>query len=144
MRYKLLKFIVFVFVALFATSCVSQRSIKSYFNPDEVRVEMNMDDFEYMGSVSVSAEYKTYGLCVKTISLNGEAYNPRQYTTTDFSLGDRTKYSKEIRKALYKVTEMYPDADYIVPTVYNKTIDHMIGGRIINETLTIKVYRFKK
>lgn len=144
MRYKLLKFIIFVVVALTATSCVSQRSSKSYFSPDEVRVEMNMDDFEYMGQVSVSAEYKTYGLCVKVISLNGETYNPRQYTTTDFSLGRRAKYSKEIRKALYKITETYPEADYIVPTVYNKTIDHMIGGRIINETLTVKVYRFKK
>jgi hypothetical protein len=46
-------------------------------------------------------------------------------------------------KALYKVHEQYPNADYILPTFHKKEVQYMNGGRIVKETLTVKAYKIK-
>lgn len=127
------------------SSCVSHHAVnKTYFRPDEVRLELNMQDMEYVGQVTVETEYKRYlGLLIKMLTINGEPYNSRQYTISDLALNPYVHCSKYIQKALYKVTDTYPEADYAIPTFYKKEVEHMFGGKIIKESMIIKVYRLK-
>ena len=130
---------------LLLTSCVSQHTINRHsYGPDVVHLKMTMDDYEYLGDVTVDTEYKVYfGIFRKILTINGEAYNTRSYTATRLTLTPKTRVSRRINRALYKVLDTYPDADYIVPSTYKKSVDHMIGGRIVREQQTLKVYRLK-
>lgn len=134
-------------VAVAMTSCVSQhevsRKYSSPFRPDVVRLDMTMDDYEYLGQVTVEVEYKTYlGIFKKMVSINGEAYNPRSYRMSQLNLYPSANYTA-FRKALYKVTDEYPTADYIVPASRTKQVGHMVGGRVIKEQMTVKVFTIR-
>ncbi len=131
-------------ILLVSTSCVSQKSSDSFLvKPNNIRFEVSMQDLDCLGTITVEMEYKKYGFITKIYTINGEPYNPRQYQTTSIahkvSLGSLGK----INKALYKVHEQYPDADYVLPTYRNKEVQYMNGGKIIKETLTVKVYKIK-
>lgn len=142
-----IKHLFFLLVALAGmSSCVSHSSLnRTYFKPDEVRLEMSMQDLEYVGQVTVETEYKRYfGMFTKILTVNGEAYDQRTYTVSRLAVQPDVRSSKYIKKALYKVVDTYPDADYTIPTFYKKEVEHMFGGRIIKESMTIKVYRLKK
>ncbi len=127
------------------SSCVNHHvATKTFFKTDEVRLEMSMQDMEYLGTVTVNAEYKTYlGIFTKGLTINDQLYDTRNYTKTHLANVSSSQYSKFITKALYKVTDTYADADYVIPTSHKKDVEHMIGGRIIKESLTLKVYRLK-
>ncbi len=127
------------------SSCVTHHAAnKTFFKTDEVRLEMNMLDMEYLGTVTVEAEYKTYlGIFKKGLTINGVPYDSRNYTTTHLANVPSSAYSRFITKALYKVTDTYEEVDYVIPTSHKKDVEHMIGGRIIKESLTLKVYRLK-
>lgn len=129
------------------TSCVSQHEVsKQYstpFRPNVVRLDMTMDDYEYLGEVTVAVEYKTYfGIFKKMVSINGKAYNPRTYRLSQLNMYPSANYTV-FRKALYKVTDAYPMADYIIPASRTKQVEHMIGGRIIKEQITVKVFAIR-
>ncbi len=127
------------------SSCVTHHTAnKTFFQADEVRLEMSMLDMEYLGTVTVEAEYKTYfGIFTKGLTINGVPYDSRNYTTTKLANVSPVDYSRFIDLALYKVTDTYEEADYVIPTSHKKDVEHMIGGRIIKESLTLKVYRLK-
>ena len=135
-------------MALLFPSCVSQhKTLRHYtpFTPDVVRLNMTMHDYRYLGEVTMEVTYKTYlGSIGKVLTINGEAYNPRYYRSTQILWDERVPMSSVMRKALYKVTDTYENADYILPVKQEKTYDHMIGGRIVKETLTVKVFALQK
>ncbi len=132
-------------VLLMLTSCVSQHTINRHsYRPDVVHLKMTMDDYEYMGDVTVEAEYKIYlGIFRKVLTINGEPYSPRYRSYTRLTIDPRIRTPHFINRALYKVLDTYPDADYIIPGAYKKVVDHMLGGRIVKEQQTLKVYRLK-
>ena len=49
-----------------------------------------------------------------------------------------------IKKALYKITDTYRDADYILPVSDNEVVQHMFMGRIKRRTVTFKVFQLAK
>ena len=131
-------------ILMVGTSCVSQINTSSYLvKPDRVRLEVTMQDLECIGTMDVQIEYKKYGLITKIYTINGEKYNPRQYATTSLSCNTLGKGLVYMDKALYKVHEQYPNADYILPTFHKKEVQYMNGGRIVKETLTVKAYKIK-
>lgn len=131
-------------ILLVSTSCVSQKSSDSFLvKPNNIRFEMSMQDLDCLGTMTVEVEYKKYGLITKIYTVNGEPYNPRYYNATTLSYRTPIDVQSQMSKALYKVHEQYPDADYVLPTYHNKEVQIMNGGKIIKETLTVKVYKIK-
>ena len=74
-----------------------------------------MQDLECLGTMNVEIEYKKYGLITKIYTVNGEKYDPRHYQTTSLARKNWFDGLFMMDKALYKVSEQYPDADYVLP-----------------------------
>ena len=138
---------ILLLVAVIGTSCVSQHNVEknySEFRPDQVRLYLTMNDYQYLGDVTIDVEYKTYfGIFRKILTVNGEPYNPRFYHNTQISFGHKVRLGI-LKKALYKVPETYPNADYIMPASFNDIVEHMPAGRIHHKTMTLKVYQIAK
>ena len=140
---------ILLFMAVLGTSCVSQHNVErnySEFKPDQVRLYMTMEDYQYLGDVTVDVEYTTYlGIFRKIKTVNGEPYDPRFYHETNIGFrGDVNRKLGALHKALYKVTETYPNADYIMPASYNDVVEHMLGGRTHKRSMVVKVYAVNK
>lgn len=135
-------------VTLLVTSCVSQHSVNRTYaplTPDVVRLNVTMEDYVYLGEQTVEVTYKTYlGIFRKVLTINGEDYNPRYYRSTYLALNRSVRVNSIMRKALYKVADTYPGADYIMPVTHDIEVKHMLGGRITKETMTIKVFALNK
>lgn len=79
------KSFLFTLLAVLAltTSCVSQKNNSGFaVKPNEVRLEIGMDDLTYLGTVNVEIEYKKYGAITKIYTVNGTNYDPRYFTET--------------------------------------------------------------
>jgi len=129
-----------------ATSCVSQHNVNRAYTPmkpDIVRLDVTMADYEYLGDVTMEVVYKHYGLWRKVISINGVKYDPRYYTMTTIDFTKNIKMSNLMRKACYKIVDTYPNADYIVASSSRKEYQHMLAGRNIKETMTVKVFALR-
>ncbi|MGN1239799.1 MAG: hypothetical protein ACI4TV_02870 [Paludibacteraceae bacterium] len=127
-----------------ATSCVSQKNQSNYIiKPDQIRLEVNMSDLQLLGTTTVEMEYKQYGIITKIYTINGQPYNPRNYSTTSLS-AKHGSYVGKMEKALYKVHDEFPGADYVMPTFHTKEVQYMQGGgKIIKETIVVKAYKIK-
>ena len=53
------------------------------------------------------------------------------------------KLNVNVKMALYKVVEEYPDADYYVPVIKKTEVERMFLGRYVKESVTIKAYKLK-
>ena len=120
-------------------------TVGTNFDPKVVRIEMNVKDFELLGEVSVSVEYRTYfGSIVVFDKVNDEPYNNRITRHVHFIGNHEMDLSSSIQKATYKVIERYPNADYYVPVLTEKKVDGMFLGSNIKEEVRFKVYKQKK
>lgn len=137
-----IKHLFFIGIVLFTTSCVSQKTATTYTYQPEKVLKIEMSDMTYLGNVTIEVEYKTYGLITKIYTVNGTAYDPRFYSETKL-VSASSNYSKYLNKAMYKVQEVYPEAEYILPVVEKKQIEYMNGGRIIKETMVVRAYKLK-
>ena len=65
---------VLLLIAVIGTSCVSQHNVERNYSdlrPDVVRLELTMDDYQYMGDVNIEVEYKIYlGIFSKILTVN--------------------------------------------------------------------------
>lgn len=137
---------ILLLVAVLGTSCVSQHGVdKNYaaFRPDVVRLNMTMDDYQYLGDVTIEAEYKTYlGIFRQILTINGEPYTTRTYRKTQIAFNRPVRLGV-LEKALYKVVDTYPEANYLLPTSSTDVVEHMTAGRIHKCRMTVKVYAVK-
>ncbi len=145
---RLLNILTVVVIVLISVSCVSQRKVSNEaaaFRPNVVRLELTMQDYQYLGDVTVSAEYTRYlGIFVKLRTINDEPYDPRNTTYTKINMDSKFRVSKYLHKALYQVTTQYPGADFIVPASYKAEKKIMNGGRYVREEMTVKVFKLKQ
>jgi len=133
-------------VMVMATGCVSQHNVNRAYNqmkPNYIRLDVTMADYQYLGDVTMEVVYKDYGLWKKVLTINGVKYDPRFYTKTSIAFPEKIKLSKWMERACYKVVDTYPNADYVVPSSSRKEYEHMLAGRNIKETLTVKVFELK-
>ena len=139
------KSFLFTLLALLAltTSCVSQKNNAGFaVKPNEVRLEIGMDDLTFLGTGNVEIEYKKYGAITKIYTVNGTNYDPRNFTETTLSVR-LPMGANMLQKALYKVQDTYPDAEFAIPVCHKKEVMYMNGGRIIRETMSVKTYKLK-
>lgn len=115
------------------------------FTPGIVKLDLTMNDFEFLGEVKVEVEYRTYFNAINVYeTINGEAYNRRISRFVHFAGVKGIRLSLPIQKATYKVIDKYPDADYYVPVFTDKQMEKMFLGCHTKEVVTFKVYKQKK
>ncbi|MDP4240296.1 MAG: hypothetical protein Q8904_12585 [Bacteroidota bacterium] len=138
-----------LFIGLMSACSIGQYSSNTVrtadFAPGFVKLDLTMNDFELLGEVKVTVEYRTYFNAINVYeTINGEAYNRRVSRRVHFA-GDRgIRLSLPIQKATYKVIDQFPNGDYYVPVFTDKQIEGQFLGRHTKEIVTFKVYKQKK
>lgn len=146
---KILSFAMAIMMLVAMSSCtvskhVANNNYKTPFKPNQTRLYLTMNDYEYLGQETIEVQYKVYlGIFRKLYTINGEKYIPRYYTVTSLNMAVPAGISSYMKKAMYKIFEKFSGADYIVPLYTQKQVEHMNGGRIVTQTMTFKAYRVK-
>lgn len=139
---KIAKILAFVLLLAAMTSCGSISKNRSY-SFDEVRLELGMNDLQYMGEQEISIEYTSYlGLFKSIEKVNGEVYDPvnRKELTMPRSCNFR---NRNLDKAAYKLRETFPDAVYFQIVMETKDVDKLFLGSVNKETARVKAYKLK-
>lgn len=134
--YKL--FVLSIGLILCLSSCSVVR--QSTYSPRAVEHNLCMADFEYLGETEISVEYRTYLGVFRSIDvINGEKYD-----------GKKTVYTKlpgctssVLNRAAYKVWEEYPDADYLVVSRSQRSIERLLLGGEVKTSAKVKAYKLK-
>ena len=114
------------------------------FVPDYVRVEANINDYELLGETTITVESRQYlGFINKIDKINDEDYNFRDVKIVELEGKTNIRLTGDIKKALYKVVEEYPNADYYVPVMKKTEVDRMFLGKYVKKSVTIKAYVLK-
>lgn len=114
------------------------------FTPNYVRVDANINDYELLGETTVSVESRIYlGVIKKIDEINDVQYNFRNIKIVQLEGNTNIKLKGDINKALYKVVEEYPNADYYVPVVKKTDIERMFLGKYVKESIVIKAYKLR-
>lgn len=136
------------FTVLLFSSCSGLRQVSGVqstsFVPDYVRIEANINDYAQLGESTVTLEYRKYlGFINKIDKVNGEDYNFRDVKIIELEGKTNIKLNGDIKKALYKVVEEYPNADYYVPVMKQTEVERMFLGKYIKESVILKAYKLK-
>lgn len=148
MKRSLLVLTMMALMMLSFSSCSGLQQVSEVqstsFAPTFVRVDANISDYVLLGETTVSVERKEYfGLIDKIDKINGEYYNFRDVKIVEFEGRNNIKLRGDIKKALYKVVEDYPEADYYVPVMKTTEVERLFLGKLIKESVTIKAYKLK-
>lgn len=138
---KITKIIAICAVLLLATSCGSISKYRSYSFSD-VRLEMGMNDLQYLGEQEISVEYTNYlGIYNSIETINGVTYDPtnKQELTIPHS-GFRNQI---LKKASYKLVEKFPEADYFQIVFENRHKDKLFLGSTNKVRARVKAYKLK-
>lgn len=136
------------FIVLSFSSCSGLRQVSGVqstsFAPDYVRVEANINDYTQLGETTVTLEYRKYlGFINKIDKVNGVDYNFRDIKIIELEGETNIKLNGDIKIALYKVVEEYPNADYYVPVMKQTDVERMFMGKFVKESVTLKAYKLK-
>lgn len=148
MKKSLLALTMMTLIVLSFSSCSGLKQVSDVqstsFAPDCVRVEANINDYTALGETTVTVESREYlGFIKKIDKINDEDYNFRDVTIVEFEGRNNIKLNGNIKMALYKVIEEYPNADYYVPVKKTQEVDRMFMGKYIKESVTVKAYVLK-
>lgn len=135
----------FLMMVFLFSSCSGLRQYSKVnsldFTPNEVRLHMDMSNYDLLGESTITVDFRTYLGFIKTIDkVNDKDYNFREVKTVNL-IGSRI--SKDLSKALYKVVEQYPEADYYVPVYEKNETYHMFLGKATKKTMVVKAYKLK-
>ena len=136
------------FFVLSFSSCSGLRQMSGVqttsFVPDYVRVEANINDYEQLGETTITVESRQYlGFINKIDKINDEDYNFRDVKIVELEGKTNIRLTGDIKKALYKVVEEYPEADYYVPVIKQTEVERMFLGKFTKESVTLKAYKLK-
>lgn len=136
------------FIVLSFSSCSGLRQVSGVqstsFAPDYVRVEANINDYTQLGETTVTLEYRKYlGFINKIDKVNGVDYNFRDIKIIELEGETNIKLNGDIKMALYKVVEEYPNADYYVPVMKQTDVERMFMGKFVKESVILKAYKLK-
>lgn len=143
---KVLLFLLPMFMMAFV-SCSSMRTLEKApagsMTP-EVRLNISLDDIEYLGESTISVSSRTYFGCIKQIDMvNGEVFDRHNNTTTSLMGNLDIKLHGDIALAACKVIQDYPEADYFVPASYKDEVTNLFLGKLSTKTMVIKAYKYK-
>lgn len=143
---KVLLFLLPMFMMAFV-SCSSMRTLEKApagsMTP-EVRLNISLDDIEYLGESTISVSTRSYFGCIKQIDMvNGEVFDRHNNTTTSLMGNLDIKLHGDIALAAGKVIQDYPEADYFIPVSYKDEVAHLFLGKLSTKTMVIKAYKYK-
>ncbi|MBQ8367248.1 MAG: hypothetical protein IJX40_05875 [Alistipes sp.] len=127
-------------VGLASCSVVSHNAYK----PDAVQLNLSMDDLEKLGEVEISVEYRTYLGFIRAIdTINGIPYDGKVHRSVAVPSYLAGMVTAPLDRALYKVFEEYPDAEYLVISNATRQKEVLfLGGESVAKA-KVKVYKFK-
>jgi hypothetical protein len=143
-----IKYLVLGLTVILMTSCggmYNYSTVKSTsFSPDFVRLDLKVQDFEYLGETTISADYRFYvGIFRNIDSINGNPYLQRNVEEVTLAGIKDIPLSLIMKRAAYKVLDEYPEADFYVAAHGRKEKQQMFLGQIVKETVTIKAYKLR-
>lgn len=143
---KVLLFLLPMFMMAFV-SCSSMRTLEKApagsMTP-EVRLNISLDDIEYLGESTIRVSTRSYFGCIKQIDMvNGEVFDRHNNTTTSLMGNLDIKLHGDIALAAGKVIQDYPEADYFVPVSYKDEVTNLFLGKLSTKTMVIKAYKYK-
>ena len=135
-------------VLVCATSCSGLRTFQQAqglsVTPDFVKLDMNFDNMTPLGETTISIETRTYlGFITVLDKVNGADYDRRNQRIAMLK-GDglNLRLAGNLRKALVKVLDEYPSADYYVVTSAKVETNQLFLGKEQTKSMTIKAYRY--
>jgi len=136
-------------ITLLCTSCTlgrfsHQTAPATSFAPNIVKLELTMEQFEYLGETEISVKQRTYmGMFTKLDSINGLPKDIRNKKFTEFYGNKDIPVKGIMKRAAYKVIEDFPDADYYIPVNHQMNTFRMFMGSYKTRTMKIKAYKLK-
>ena len=145
---KKLYTIFFSVILLLGTSCNGSYHFSSTravsFTPDDVRLSLSMSDFELLGETEITTFSRVYlGFISNLDSINGVEYDRRTVHKVSLKGEKDIKLPPVMKKALYKVVDMYPDADYFMSVYVKSEQQKMFGGKYVSRKALIRAYKFR-
>lgn len=111
----------------------------------EVRLNISLDDIEYLGESTISVSTRTYFGAIKRIDKVNDVIFDRRNNTATAMIGNLDiKLQGELMLAADKVIKDFPEADYFVPVSYSNEITNLFLGKLSTKTMVIKAYKYKK
>lgn len=117
------------------------------FMPNDVRLNLTMDDFQFLGTQEVSASYKKYfGLFTIFNSINNQEVAKRNINIVNlFGTSNLpVKLDGTMMRALHIALVNVPDADFVVPVSIITEKQQMFLGSVVTKKLKVKMYKVKE
>ncbi len=135
-------------IALLLSSCAvtNSRNIRTgTTTPNDVRLIMTLDDYEFLGDTEIEVEYHRYlGIISYLNTVNGAPVtNNANYVYLKGKEPIRLG-SRHLNRALIKAYKAYPNADFLMPAMSEVEIQQMFLGRKITAKAKIKAYKIRK
>ena len=129
--------------ALCMVSCGTVQ-INKPFTVGDIRLEMSMDDLNYLGESEISVEYDTYlGFITRIQKVNGEEYNPLYTRKLNIPTQGLALSSEGMDLAAYKVLEDFPQAVYFQVVFERTETQKLFLGSVKKTTTKVRAYSLK-
>lgn len=139
---------------LFLVAAVSLSACSNYYTfterrstsltPDNVRLNINLSDFEYMGKTEISVRSRQYlGFINRIDSVNNRPFNYRDVRTVELTGPRDIKLTSDMQKAAYKVLDEYPDATYYIVSSNYMKVHRLFLGKWTMHTMEVQAYKYK-
>ncbi|MBQ9213075.1 MAG: hypothetical protein IJ150_03955 [Bacteroidales bacterium] len=120
-------------------SCNTVKDIGA-FSTGSSRIEYTMSDFEYLGQSEVSVDYNRYlGIFQRIETVNGSRYVPGN----DVKLHINNMKNGNLKLAVAKVSDDFPQADYFIITRETETSVNLFLGSSKNVKAVVRAYKLK-
>lgn len=140
---KILKFLPVVVAVVLLSSCGTSKTSVPYNTSS--RLEIHMDDLQYLGESQISCEYNIYLGIIKSISkVNGKDYVPGNDVKMSLPTGGLLRFkNKGMNLASAKLLEEFPNATYFQVVMETKHTDRLFLGATTLRTAKVRAYKFK-
>lgn len=132
-------------VSAAALLCSCSVTRQASFAPTLTTMELTMDDLNYLGDVEISVDYSKYlGVITKVHSINGVPYDGKVMESAyakSYIAG--TVLNPVLYRALPKVYQTYPDAEYLIVTGQQESAKILFLGSERVVTAKVKAYSIK-
>lgn len=149
MTNKIQSFLSVAVIALLLSSCAvnTSRNMRTgSLMPDVVRLDLTLDDYEFVGQTEIEVEYHRYLRWITyTNTINGQPVtNNKNYVDLQGRRSVRLDGRGQLRKAMYKAYKEFPEADFLMPTMSTAEVQQLFLGRKIKVTAKVKAYKIRK
>jgi len=147
---KKIKIYIFLgLAAMLLSSCVGVKTYNSVwttsFAPNQVRLDLTLNDFVFVGKETVTVSYNTYFGFIKVIDeINGKEADMRNINYVKTYGTSWMPVEEYVDRALYDVKLKMPEAEIFMPVDNVVEIQEMFLGRKIKRTYTVIGYKIKR